>query len=60
MMITQKILAAASLAFFLLSCSTEDQYVDIPLDDQSGKIVIEGSVTNEAGPYEIKFQDLLK
>lgn len=60
MMITKKILAAGALALFLVSCSTEDQFVDIPLDDQSGKIVIEGSVTNEAGPYEIKVSRSIK
>lgn len=53
-MINKKILAVSALITLLVSCDTEDKFVDIPLDDKSGKIVIEGNVTNEAGPYEVK------
>jgi hypothetical protein len=54
MMIQKKIWAVSALITLLVSCDTEDKVVDLPLDDKSGKIVIEGNVTNEAGPYEIK------
>ncbi|WP_415324804.1 DUF4249 domain-containing protein [Chryseobacterium sp. MMS23-Vi53] len=43
-----------SFIILLVSCDAEDKYVDIPLQDKSGKIVIEGNVTDEDGPYEIK------
>lgn len=40
------------LAFFLIvSCEKE---IDLDLEDQSGKIVIEGNITDQAGPYFVR------
>ena len=40
------------LSFFLVtSCEKE---IDLDLEDQSGNIVIEGNVTDQAGPYYVK------
>jgi hypothetical protein len=36
---------------FLVSCEKE---IDLDLQDQSGKIVIEGNITDESGPYLVK------
>lgn len=35
----------------MISCERE---INLDLDDQSGKIVIEGNVTNQAGPYSVR------
>lgn len=43
-------LIIASL-FFLTGCEKE---IDLDLDDQSGNIVIEANVTDQAGPYYVK------
>lgn len=37
--------------FLVTSCEKE---IDLDLEDQSGKIVIEGNVTDQAGPYYVK------
>lgn len=37
--------------FLITSCEKE---IDLDLEDQSGKIVIEGNVTDQAGPYFVK------
>lgn len=37
--------------FVVTSCEKE---IDLDLDDQSGKIVIEGNITNQAGPYFVR------
>ncbi|MCD1117383.1 DUF4249 domain-containing protein [Chryseobacterium turcicum] len=37
--------------FLVTSCEKE---IDLDLDDQSGSIVIEGNVTDQAGPYYVK------
>lgn len=37
--------------FLITSCEKE---IDLNLEDQSGKIVIEGNVTDQAGPYYVK------
>ncbi|REC47491.1 DUF4249 domain-containing protein [Chryseobacterium pennipullorum] len=37
--------------FAVTSCQKE---IDLDLEDQSGKIVIEGNVTDQAGPYVVK------
>lgn len=37
--------------FLLTSCQKE---IDLDLDDQSGKIVIEGNVTDQPGPYTVR------
>ncbi|AZB16418.1 DUF4249 domain-containing protein [Chryseobacterium indologenes] len=37
--------------FLMTSCQKE---IDLDLDDQSGKIVIEGNVTDQAGPYIVR------
>lgn len=37
--------------FLVTSCEKE---IDLDLEDQSGQIVIEGNVTDEAGPYYVK------
>lgn len=37
--------------FLVTSCEKE---IDLDLDDQSGKIVVEGNVTDQAGPYYVK------
>lgn len=42
-----------SLLIFLTGC-TDERVVDLPLDDGSGKIVIEGNVTDANGPYFVK------
>ncbi len=39
------------LATFLMACEKE---IDLKLADKSGALVIEGSVSNEAGPYTVK------
>lgn len=36
---------------FLTSCEKE---IDLDLDDKSGKIVIEGNITDQSGPYYVK------
>jgi Domain of unknown function (DUF4249) len=41
---------AASL-FILSSC---EKVIDLELDDNSSKVVIEGNITNQAGPYFVK------
>lgn len=37
--------------FLLTSCEKE---IDLDLDDRSGNIVIEGNITNQAGPYTVR------
>jgi len=37
--------------FLVTSCEKE---IDLDLEDQSGKIVIEGNITDQAGPYYVK------
>ncbi|WP_232704967.1 DUF4249 domain-containing protein [Epilithonimonas sp. JDS] len=37
--------------FLILSCEKE---IDLDLDDQSGKIVIEGNITDRPGPYFVR------
>jgi len=44
------ILIISSL-FLMISCEKE---IDINLEDQSGKIVIEGNITDQAGPYYVR------
>jgi hypothetical protein len=44
-----KILIFFSLLILLVNCENE-----IALDDMSGKVVIEGNITDEAGPYYVK------
>ncbi len=40
------------LSFFLIiSCEKE---IDLNLEDQSGKIVVEGNITDQAGPYFVR------
>lgn len=54
-MINKRILVSCALFMLLFSCSIDDGGgVDIPLKDGSGKVVIEGYVTDEDGPYEIR------
>ncbi|CAI8851224.1 DUF4249 domain-containing protein [Chryseobacterium sp. IT-36CA2] len=48
-----KYLAVFPIAFSLLSCFDE-RYIDLPLKDLSGTIVIEGDVTDKTGPYSVK------
>lgn len=59
-MINKKILLSFSLVMLLVSCNVDDKIVDLPMNDGSGKIVIEGEVTNEIGPYEIKVSRSIK
>lgn len=37
--------------FLMISCERE---IDLNLEDQSGSIVIEGNVTDQAGPYKVR------
>lgn len=37
--------------FLVTSCQKE---IDVDLADQSGKIVIEGNITDQSGPYTIR------
>ena len=37
--------------FLVTSCEKE---IDLDLEDQSGQIVIEGNITDQAGPYFVK------
>ena len=53
MMISKKYFVMYLLLLFLAGCS-EEREVDFPLDDLSGKIVIEGNVTDASGPYFVK------
>ncbi len=56
-MINKKIftLSCFVLLFLLQSCGgEEDTTFDASYNNQSGKIVIEGNVTNEHGPYRVK------
>jgi len=48
-----KYLAVFPIVFSLLSCFDE-RYIDLPLKDLSGTIVIEGNVTDKSGPYRVK------
>jgi hypothetical protein len=41
--------------FLVTSCEKE---INLDLEDQSGQIVIEGNVTDQAGPYFVKLQNL--
>ncbi|ANF50684.1 hypothetical protein A0O34_09180 [Chryseobacterium glaciei] len=50
-MINKKYLIIYSLLLCLVSC---EEVIDLPLDDMSGKIVIEGAVTDEDGPYFVQ------
>ncbi len=59
-MINKKILFCCSLVMMLISCDVDDKIVDIPMKDGSGKIVIEGEITNEEGPYEIRVSRSVK
>lgn len=40
------------LSLFLIICCEKE--IDLDLEDQSGKIVIEGNITDQAGPYFVK------
>jgi hypothetical protein len=47
----KNIIILATSLFFLSSC---EKVIDLPLDDNSTKVVIEGSITNQVGPYLVK------
>lgn len=53
MILNKKYFIICSLLVFLTGCS-EERIVNLPLDDMSGKIVIEGNVTDASGPYFVK------
>ena len=38
-------------SFLIVSCEKE---IDLDLEDQSGKVVIEGNITDQAGPYYVR------
>lgn len=47
----KKLLMLFSTIFLLSSCEEE---IDLVLDDKSGELVIEGSVTDQPGPYYVR------
>jgi hypothetical protein len=47
----KNIIILATSLFFLSSC---EKVIDLPLDDNNTKIVIEGNITNQVGPYFVK------
>lgn len=53
MILSKKYFILYSLLIVLTGC-TEERIVDLPIDDMSGKIVIEGNVTDLSGPYFVK------
>ncbi len=42
------------LTLFFAACTTEPEIIDIPLDDSNPKLVVEGLITNQPGPYYVK------
>ena len=46
-----KIIVALFSILFLSNCT---QVIDIDLNNSDPKIIVEGSITNEAGPYFVK------
>ncbi|PRB06537.1 hypothetical protein CQ046_00105 [Chryseobacterium sp. MYb7] len=49
----KKYLIPFTAMLFLLGC-TDSSVIDLPLEDLSGKVVIEGNVTDKNGPYQVK------
>lgn len=49
----------AFLLLFSVSCAFEE-VVELPINEQDGKIVIEGNITDQPGPYFIRITRSIK